>query len=243
MDFCNPGLLGTQAAFREAFTVPIERLQDDEAAARLRRVTRPFVLRRKKTDPTIAPDLPDKVEVEEHCRLTREQGSLYGAVVEDMLQRVEETDGIERRGLVLQTMLRGDGGQLGPVGAFDDDPFLILTWRGRPREVLLDNLRALRGTEVPAASADRDDPWALLEQTDHPALSERLDEFWQAGPALAELRLSPSEPRPPDASVRSLDPLERDVGGQAIVEVLRPAYEAITTGARAQLLSSDDDTA
>ena len=106
MDFCNPGLLGTQAAFREAFTVPIERLQDDEAAARLRRITRPFVLRRKKTDPTIAPDLPDKIEVDEHCRLTREQGSLYDAVVEDMLQRIEETDGIERRGLVLQTMLK-----------------------------------------------------------------------------------------------------------------------------------------
>lgn len=124
--------------------------------------------------------------------------------------------------------------------AFDDDPFLILTWRGRPREVLLDNLRALRGTEVPAASADRDDPWALIEQVDVPALGERIEEFWQAGPALAELRLSPSEPRPPDASVRSLDPLERDVGGRAIVEVLRPAYETITTGTRAQLLSADD---
>ncbi len=106
MDFCNPGLLGTQAAFRAAFAVPIERLQDDEAAARLRRITRPFVLRRRKVDPTIAPDLPDKVEVEEHCRLTREQGSLYGAVVEDMLQRIEEVEGIERRGLVLQTMLK-----------------------------------------------------------------------------------------------------------------------------------------
>ena len=106
MDFCNPGLLGTQSVFRETFAVPIERLQDDEAAARLRRITRPFVLRRKKSDPTIAPDLPDKVEIDEHCRLTREQGSLYGAVVEDMLQRIEETDGIERRGLVLQTMLK-----------------------------------------------------------------------------------------------------------------------------------------
>jgi hypothetical protein len=104
MDFCNPGLLGSQAGFRASFTVPIERLQDDEAAAQLRRITRPFVLRRKKSDPTIAPELPDKIEVDEHCRLTREQGSLYGAVVGDMLQRIEETEGIERRGLVLQTM-------------------------------------------------------------------------------------------------------------------------------------------
>lgn len=106
MDFCNPGLLGTRAAFRETFTIPIERLQDDEAAARLRRITQPFVLRRKKTDRTIITDLPDKIEVDEHCRLTREQASLYGGVVEDMLTRIEETDGIERRGLVLQTMLK-----------------------------------------------------------------------------------------------------------------------------------------
>ena len=128
--------------------------------------------------------------------------------------------------------------------AFDDDPFLILTWRGRPRDVLLDNLRALRGSEAPIApSADRDDPWAPVEQADHPALGERIDEFWQAGPALAELRLAPSEPRPPDASVRGLDPLEREVAGRGVIEVLRPAYEAITTGTRAQLLATDDTSA
>jgi len=106
MDFCNPGLLGTQESFRRTFGVPIERLQDDQAAARLRRITRPFVLRRRKTDTSIIADLPDKIEVDEHCSLTREQGSLYGGVVEDMLRRIEETDGIERRGLILQTMLR-----------------------------------------------------------------------------------------------------------------------------------------
>ena len=106
MDFCNPGLLGTQESFRRTFGVPIERLQDDEAAARLRRITQPFVLRRRKTDTSIISDLPDKIEFDEHCSLTREQGSLYGGVVEDMLRRIEETDGIERRGLILQTMLR-----------------------------------------------------------------------------------------------------------------------------------------
>ena len=106
MDFCNPGLLGTQTAFRETFAVPIEKLHDDEAAAGLRRLTRPFVLRRKKTDRSIAPDLPDKIEFDEGCNLTREQASLYGAVVEDMLAKVEASEGIERRGLVLQTMLR-----------------------------------------------------------------------------------------------------------------------------------------
>ncbi|WP_052665730.1 DEAD/DEAH box helicase [Nitriliruptor alkaliphilus] len=106
MDFCNPGLLGNQKVFRERFAVPIEKLHDDDAAERLRRITQPFVLRRTKTDRSIITDLPDKLEFDEACRLTREQGSLYAAVVEDMLQRIEETEGIERRGLVLQTMLR-----------------------------------------------------------------------------------------------------------------------------------------
>ena len=127
--------------------------------------------------------------------------------------------------------------------AFDEDPFLILTWRGRPREVLLDNLRALRGTEEPLPMPDRDDPWTAVERADHPSLDERIDEFWQAGPALAELRLAPGPPRPVDATLRGLDPLERDVAGRSIVEVLRPAYETITAGARAQLLSADDATA
>jgi len=106
MDFCNPGLLGTQSAFRRRFALPIERLQDDEAAASLRRVTRPFMLRRVKTDRAIIPDLPDKIEYDDACNLTREQASLYQAVVDDMLARIENSDGIQRKGLVLTTMLR-----------------------------------------------------------------------------------------------------------------------------------------
>ncbi len=106
MDFCNPGLLGSQSAFRSRFAVPIEKLRDDEAAASLRRVTRPFLLRRVKTDRTIIADLPDKLEFDERCTLTREQASLYRAVVDDMLAKVEASEGIERKGLVLTTMLR-----------------------------------------------------------------------------------------------------------------------------------------
>lgn len=106
MDFCNPGLLGSQRAFRSRFAIPIEKLRDDEAAATLRRLTRPFLLRRVKTDRNIAPDLPDKLEFDERCNLTREQASLYQAVIDDMLGRIEESEGIERRGLVLTAMLR-----------------------------------------------------------------------------------------------------------------------------------------
>ena len=124
--------------------------------------------------------------------------------------------------------------------AFDDDPFLILTWRGRPRDELLRNLRALRGTAAPASSAGRDhDPWAAIEQAGAPPLGERVAGFWDTGAALAGLRLAPSAPRPPDATVRGLDPLERDVDGRPLVEVLRPAYETLTAGTRERLLSGE----
>ena len=106
MHFLNPGMLGSEKAFRERFAVPIERDGDDEAAARLRRITGPFVLRRLKTDRSIIADLPDKLEMKEFCNLTREQATLYQAVVDDMLARIDEAEGMERRGLVLATMMK-----------------------------------------------------------------------------------------------------------------------------------------
>ncbi len=106
MQFLNPGMLGTEKAFRQRFAIPIERDGDDEAAAHLRRITGPFVLRRLKTDRSIIADLPDKLEMKEFCNLTREQATLYQAVVDDMLARIDEAEGIERRGLVLATMMK-----------------------------------------------------------------------------------------------------------------------------------------
>jgi SNF2-related domain/SNF2 Helicase protein/Helicase conserved C-terminal domain len=106
MEILNPGLLGSATSFRERFVIPVERFRDEEAAERLRSLTRPFILRRLKTDRSIVPDLPDKWEMNELCTLTKEQVTLYQAVVDDMLKRIEEAEGIERRGLVLTAMLR-----------------------------------------------------------------------------------------------------------------------------------------
>ncbi|WFE52481.1 DEAD/DEAH box helicase [Micromonospora sp. WMMD1155] len=106
MQFVNPGLLGPAATFRKRFAEPIERNGDAEAAERLRRITGPFVLRRLKTDSSIISDLPEKLEMEVLCNLTAEQAALYRVVVDDMLARIESSDGIERRGLVLATMTR-----------------------------------------------------------------------------------------------------------------------------------------
>jgi hypothetical protein len=106
MEFLNPGILGSERRFRERFADPIERGGDDEVAGKLRRVTGPFILRRLKTDRTIIADLPEKLEMKEFCPLTREQATLYQAVVDDMLARIDEAEGIERRGLVLATMMK-----------------------------------------------------------------------------------------------------------------------------------------
>jgi SNF2-related domain/SNF2 Helicase protein/Helicase conserved C-terminal domain len=106
LEFANPGQLGSAATFKKRYAEPIERHGDEDAAERLRRFTSPFVLRRVKTDKSIIADLPDKLEMEVVCNLTAEQAALYQAVVEDMLRRIEQSDGIERRGLVLATMTK-----------------------------------------------------------------------------------------------------------------------------------------
>jgi superfamily II DNA or RNA helicase len=107
MEFTNPGLLGPAERFRERYAVPIERHSSPDAAAALKRLTQPFVLRRLKTDKTIISDLPDKQEMKVWCNLTPEQASLYQATVTDMLARIAEaTDDISRRGLVLATMTK-----------------------------------------------------------------------------------------------------------------------------------------
>src|SRR5690606_24445270 len=94
------------ATFKKRYAEPVERHGDDEAAAKLGRLTRPFLLRRVKTDRSIISDLPERLEMEVLCNLTAEQASLYQAVVQDMMARIETSEGIERRGLVLATMTR-----------------------------------------------------------------------------------------------------------------------------------------
>ena len=107
MEFTSPGLLGPAEKFRESFAVPVQRHGDEEAAARLKRLTGPFILRRVKTDRSIISDLPDKVEMKIWCTLTPEQASLYQATVTDMLARIDAAEAdIERRGLVLATMAK-----------------------------------------------------------------------------------------------------------------------------------------
>jgi SNF2 family DNA or RNA helicase len=107
MDFLNPGYLGSQKRFNEHFAQPIEQERDRHATARLQAMVRPFVLRRLKTDPTVISDLPQKLEIKEYCTLSREQVTLYEAVVRDGLRQIEESrGGMQRRATVLTLLAK-----------------------------------------------------------------------------------------------------------------------------------------
>jgi SNF2 family DNA or RNA helicase len=102
----NPGYLGSAEEFRREFALPIERASDADAATRLKSLTAPFILRRVKTDRSVIADLPDKQEMKVYCSLTREQATLYEAVLQDTMRQIAESEGMQRRGLVLALLTR-----------------------------------------------------------------------------------------------------------------------------------------
>jgi SNF2 family DNA or RNA helicase len=106
-DFLNPGILGEASIFRARYSVPVERFADADAAARLRRATRPFLLRRVKTDKDVIADLPRKLERRQWCTLTTEQASLYQAVVDELLLKMRDRNsGARHKGLVLSAITK-----------------------------------------------------------------------------------------------------------------------------------------
>ncbi|MFF1508626.1 SNF2-related protein [Streptomyces sp. NPDC058326] len=104
LDWTTPGLLGSLGAFRTRFAAAVEGSRDPAAAARLAALVRPFLLRRRKSDPGIAPELPPKTETDRAVSLTPEQAGLYEAVVRETLAAIAEADGMERRGLVVKLL-------------------------------------------------------------------------------------------------------------------------------------------
>jgi non-specific serine/threonine protein kinase len=105
-DFLCPDLLG---GAREFATFLKSRSQTDQNQfTPLRRLVRPYILRRLKTDKRIITDLPDKTEMTAFCPLTRRQAALYQQAVADLAERLEapEVEGIQRRGIILAFLTR-----------------------------------------------------------------------------------------------------------------------------------------
>ncbi|TMF04581.1 MAG: DEAD/DEAH box helicase [Chloroflexi bacterium] len=169
----NPGYLGSAEEFRREFALPIERTSDADATARLKSLTAPFILRRLKTDRSVIADLPDKQEMKVYCSLTREQATLYEAVLQDTMRQIAESEGIQRRGLVLALLTRlkqvcnhpallmhdgsqltGRSGKLARLGEMleevvaSDDRALVFTQYAEMGRLLQNHLRANLDREV-----------------------------------------------------------------------------------------------
>ncbi|GHA90595.1 DEAD/DEAH box helicase [Streptomyces termitum] len=104
LDWTTPGLLGGLGAFRRRYAAAVEGGTDPAAAERLGALVRPFLLRRRKSDPGIAPELPPKTETDRAVSLTPEQAGLYEAVVRENLLAIAEAEGMARRGLVVKLL-------------------------------------------------------------------------------------------------------------------------------------------
>ncbi|MEV6833334.1 DEAD/DEAH box helicase [Streptomyces sp. NPDC051133] len=104
LDWATPGLLGRLGTFRERYAQPVEGGRDPAAAERLARLVQPFLLRRRKSDPGIAPELPAKTETDHPVALTPEQTGLYEALVRETLDRIAAADDMARRGLIMRLL-------------------------------------------------------------------------------------------------------------------------------------------
>ena len=103
-DFLCPGLLGTQAVFKE-FAKKLGDRQENRYAP-LRNLVQPYILRRLKTDRRIIDDLPEKVEVRAFCGLSKRQAAIYAKLVHELAETLKHVDGMQRRGLVLAYLMR-----------------------------------------------------------------------------------------------------------------------------------------
>ncbi|GAB3924375.1 DEAD/DEAH box helicase [Kribbella albertanoniae] len=104
LDWTTPGLLGRLSTFRTQWATPIEADKDEEVADRLAKLVRPFLLRRKKSDPGIAPELPPKTETDQTVSLTREQAVLYEATVRELMAAIAASDQMARRGAIVKLL-------------------------------------------------------------------------------------------------------------------------------------------
>ncbi|MEZ5382658.1 MAG: SNF2-related protein [Microthrixaceae bacterium] len=199
MDWVVPGALGTSEDFRARFADPIERHASRPAQEGLRRRIAPLMLRRTKADPSIAPELPPKIERDVVVGLTAEQGALYDAAVGDALDRIASAEGIARRGLVLAllTSLKqicnhpahhlGDGGPLpgrsAKLQAFDDllDAASAARDDGRAEPTLVFTQYVTMANLLAQHLSGRGISHAVLDGSLSPTQRQRLTDDFQAG--------------------------------------------------------------
>jgi non-specific serine/threonine protein kinase len=102
-DFINPGLLGSAEEFRRLAS---ELHQSPDGYSRLRRIISPYILRRLKTDKSVISDLPEKIEMKTYAPLSRKQLLLYKEMVRELRETIERTEGMQRKGLILSSLMK-----------------------------------------------------------------------------------------------------------------------------------------
>ena len=103
-DFTNKGYLSTKDDFKRSFVVPIEKLEDEEVLENLRTLAKPFVLRRLKSDEDIKKELPEKFVNDIYCSLSKKQIKLYNAILDEIFFDIENSKGIQRKGIILKIL-------------------------------------------------------------------------------------------------------------------------------------------
>lgn len=94
-DFLMPGFLGGYKHFKEKYEQPVAARQDEVAAERLRRMIRPFILRRLKKE--VLKELPDKLEEVVYSRMETAQREIYEARVQRLLDSLSKQSQEEYR--------------------------------------------------------------------------------------------------------------------------------------------------
>ncbi|MGW2843222.1 SNF2-related protein [Streptomyces sp. NPDC001493] len=149
LDWVNPGLFGPLKAYRSRWANAAEKDPGGDRAVELGRIIAPFLLRRRKTDPGIAPELPAKIDQPRHVRLTTEQAGLYEALVRETLQQIQEASGIARNGLVFKLLTALKKITNHPAHYLREEPDTVtgtaeFTARSAKTAALMDLLEAVR---------------------------------------------------------------------------------------------------
>ncbi|MCD7034597.1 DEAD/DEAH box helicase [Metabacillus sp. GX 13764] len=154
-DFTNHGYLGTLHGFHKRFVLPIEKDREEATVERLRKLIRPFLLRRTKRDEQVALNLPEKQEQKEYIPLTVEQASLYEQLVKDTFEQVSQLAGMQRKALILK--------MLGKLKQICDHPGLYLK-EDQPRKVVDRSLKIEKLMELITAIREQEESCLIFTQ-------------------------------------------------------------------------------
>ncbi len=99
MDFVNPGLVGERAPFVAQLSKSTIGSSVSEQA--LRTLNGVLVFRRTKAEPSIAAELPDRIDELDHCPMTDEQIGLYQAILDELVRDQAEDGAPKKKGAVL----------------------------------------------------------------------------------------------------------------------------------------------